>query len=463
MQIALLSLFVVCNVLSTTLAPIKRPKNKNLAIPNQYIVTLKSSNDSNGGSMRAMMNHRKWLETTILMVEAMSGGIVHTWNMMGIVGYSGTFSKSAIMAIRKRPDVELIEQDQLMYIMDDQHLLFDNRNTLMSLSSPHFGSLIPKNIRSILDDMIKNTKKGRGNGELFREKAPIKLQTNAPWGLSRVSSKERPTLLGNYTYPESAGKGVNVYVIDTGINIEHEEFEGRAKWGITTPFMDESIDGNGHGTHCAGIIAGKTYGIAKQANVFAVKVLRTNGFGTNSDVIKGIEWVIRKHLIGKKSGAISVANMSLGGGRSLALEKAVNRAVKAGIHFSVAAGNDNEDACNYSPAAAEGPITVGASTNLDEVAFFSNHGKCVDLFAPGMDILSSWIGSERAKFIASGTSMASPHVAGVMALHLAEKNYSPAELKKLMIQQASNEVLLETPPDTVNLLLSIEPLLVQAE
>ena len=151
--------------------------------------------------------------------------------------------------------------------------------------------------------------------------------------------------------------------------------------------------------------------------------------------------------------------MSLGGGRSLALEAVVNRAVKEGIHFAVAAGNDNEDACEYSPAAASLPITVGASTIDDSMAVFSNHGKCVDIFAPGLDIKSTWIGSREATNTISGTSMASPHVAGVIALYLAEQDLNPAELKRLIIKDAGKDSLLRLPPDTKNRLACTRPLL----
>lgn len=184
------------------------------------------------------------------------------------------------------------------------------------------------------------------------------------------------------------------------------------------------------GTHVAGTIAGKTYGVAKKAFIKAVKVLRSNGSGTMSDVVAGVEWVAKDHKKrvdeeaakfeaatgGKETPAPapkkvkSVANMSLGGGKSRALDLAVNAVVSAGVHFAVAAGNDNRDACNYSPAAAEKAITVGATTIEDSRAWFSNWGKCVDIFGPGHQILSSWIGSTNATNTISGTSMASPHV-----------------------------------------------------
>jgi cerevisin len=193
------------------------------------------------------------------------------------------------------------------------------------------------------------------------------------------------------------------------------------------PQNDVDQDGNGHGTHCAGTIASRKYGVAKGANVIAVKVLGSNGSGSMSDVVGGVVWAAQSaaakmqeaqaefKATGKSKHKGSVANMSLGGGKSRALDDAVNRAVTSGMHFAVAAGNDNKDACNYSPAAAELAVTVGASTVSDDRAYFSNHGPCVDVLAPGLNILSTWIGSTRATNTISGTSMASPHTAGLLA------------------------------------------------
>ena len=226
----------------------------------------------------------------------------------------------------------------------------------------------------------------------------------------------------SYAYDTDGGDGVDVYVVDTGINIDHVEFEGRAYWGKTIPKNDIDIDGNGHGTHCAGTIASRKYGVAKAANVIAVKVLGTDGSGTMSDVLEGVQWAATAasekaeaaaaeyRTTGRTKHKGSAANMSLGGGKSRALDQAVNKAVDNGLHFAVAAGNDNRDACDYSPAAAEKAVTVGASTVGDERAYFSNYGKCVDVFAPGLNILSTWTGSSRATNTISGTSMASPHV-----------------------------------------------------
>jgi cerevisin len=199
-------------------------------------------------------------------------------------------------------------------------------------------------------------------------------------------------------------------------------------------------DGNGHGTHCAGTIASRKYGVAKRANVIAVKVLGSNGSGTMSDVISGVVWAAReakaKAVAAAKEFAVtsktkhkgSVANMSLGGGKSQALDDAVNGAVDTGLSFAVAAGNDNRDACTFSPGSAEKAVTVGASTLGDVRAYFSNYGPCVDVFAPGLNIKSTYKGSRDATAILSGTSMASPHTAGLLAYLLSiypSKEFNP--------------------------------------
>jgi cerevisin len=291
-----------------------------------------------------------------------------------------------------------------------------------------------------------------------------------PWGLARVCHQLGLTFgtFNQYLYTANAGEGVDVYVIDTGTNVDHVDFEGRARWGKTIPTGDEDVDGNGHGTHCSGTIAGKKYGVAKKANVHAVKVLRSNGSGSMSDVVKGVEFAVDAHIdnvkaakAGKKKGFKgSVANMSLGGGKSPTLDMAVNAAVEAGMHFAVAAGNDNADACSYSPAAAEGPVTVGASAFTDERAYFSNYGKCVDIFAPGLNIQSTWIGSEHATNVISGTSMASPHIAGLLAyllsLHpaidsaFAVEAITPKQLRKDLIAIGTRGLLTDIPANTPN-------------
>lgn len=299
------------------------------------------------------------------------------------------------------------------------------------------------------------------------------LEKNAPWGLARISHRQGLTFgtFNKYVYAEEGGEGVDVYIIDTGTNIDHVDFEGRASWGKTIPKGDEDIDGNGHGTHCSGTVAGKKYGVAKKAHIKAVKVLRSNGSGTMSDVVKGVEYAAEEHIKmveaakngkARKGFKGSAANMSLGGGKSVTLDMAVNAAVDAGIHFAVAAGNDNADSCNYSPAAAEKAVTVGASTLADERAYFSNYGKCNDIFAPGLNIMSTWIGSKYAVNTISGTSMASPHVAGLLAYLLslqpakssayAVADMTPKKLKQALLSIATEGALTDVPRNTQNIL-----------
>lgn len=243
------------------------------------------------------------------------------------------------------------------------------------------------------------------------------IQKGAPWGLTRISHRHVSNDL-NYLYDNEGGKGVDAYVIDTGIKTDHEEFEGRAEWGAAIAIPKLEMDTNGHGTHCAGIIGSKTYGVAKRVNLYAVGVMNMFGMGSTSDIIKGIEFVVLQHntKVGKRGFKGSTVNLSLGGGSSDAFDLAVNAGVNAGLHIAVAAGNDNKDACDYSPARADLPISVGASNINNDRAEFSNWGKCVDVFAPGQDIESTYIWNDKATL--SGTSMASPHVAGLLSYYL---------------------------------------------
>ncbi|GGO37626.1 S8 family peptidase [Deinococcus humi] len=236
-------------------------------------------------------------------------------------------------------------------------------------------------------------------------------QSGATWGLDRIDQRNLP-LDGNYTYATTAS-GVKAYIIDTGINTSHTNFGGRAVWGTNTTGDGTNSDCQGHGTHVAGTVGSNTWGVAKGVQLVAVKVLDCSGSGSNSGVIAGVNWALNN-----KSGP-AVANMSLGGGFSQAVNDAVNNAAARNLVMVVAGGNENQNACNVSPASAASAITVGATTRTDARASYSNYGSCLDLFAPGSDITSTWIGSTTATNTISGTSMATPHVVGAVALILA--------------------------------------------
>ena len=232
-------------------------------------------------------------------------------------------------------------------------------------------------------------------------------QAVGSWGLDRIDQVSLP-LDQTYSYT-SDGSGVTAYIIDTGILTSHNEFGGRASWGTTT-VGGQDTDCNGHGTHVAGTVGGATYGVAKGVTLKAVKVLNCAGSGSTTSVVGGIDWVVGHHGSGK-----AVANMSLGGGASSAIDAAVGRGIGDGVVFVVAAGNSGANACNYSPARVQDAITVGATTSTDARASYSNYGTCVDIYAPGSGITSAWKNSNTATKSISGTSMASPHVAGAVA------------------------------------------------
>ncbi len=260
-------------------------------------------------------------------------------------------------------------------------------------------------------------------------------QSNATWGLDRIDQRNLP-LNSTYTY-NNTGSGVNAYIIDTGIRRTHNEFGGRAFVGYDSIGDGRNSDDcNGHGTHVAGTVGGSVYGVAKAVNLYAVRVLNCQGSGTNAGVIAGVDWVTANHV------KPAVANMSLGGGASTALDNAVNNSISAGVTYAVAAGNSNANACNYSPARVANALTVGSTTSTDARSSFSNFGNCVNIFAPGSSITAAWHTSNTATNTISGTSMASPHVAGVAVLYLQSfPTASPATVFNAVINGSTTGVL----------------------
>jgi len=299
--------------------------------------------------------------------ESQFGAQIHYLYDSAVQGYAATLSAQAVEALRKDADVAYIEQDQLFTIND--------------------------------------------------------TQTGPPWGLDRIDQRSLP-LSNSYTYATD-GQGVHAYIIDTGIRSSHTDFSGRIGAGYDAVDGGDPDDCNGHGTHVAGTVGGSTYGVAKRVTLHGVRVLDCNGSGTTSGVVAGINWVTTNYTNTKPA----VANMSLGGGASQTLDTALRNSVAAGVVHVVAAGNETADACNSSPAREPLAITVGATNSSDQRASFSNYGTCLDIFAPGVNILSSWYTGDSAAGSLSGTSMASPHVAGVVALHLASSpSASPADV-----------------------------------
>ncbi|QIJ61824.1 S8 family peptidase [Streptomyces sp. JB150] len=277
-------------------------------------------------------------------------------------------------------------------------------------------------------------------------------QTNAPWGLDRIDQASLP-LSGTYTYPDTAGSGVTAYVIDTGVRITHSQISGRAVNGYDAVDGDTTAqDGNGHGTHVATTIAGSTYGVAKKARIVAVRVLNNSGSGTTAGVIAGIDWVTRNH-----SGP-SVANLSLGGGVSSTLDTAVRNSIASGVTYAVAAGNSNTNASSSSPARVTEAITVGATTSTDARASYSNYGSVLDIFAPGSSITAGWHTSDTATNTISGTSMATPHVAGAAAVYLANHtSATPAQVASALTAGATTGKVTSPGTGSPNRLLRLVP------
>ncbi|MGA5900310.1 S8 family serine peptidase [Streptomyces venetus] len=276
-------------------------------------------------------------------------------------------------------------------------------------------------------------------------------QDNPPsWGLDRLDQADTAGD-SKYTYPDTAGEGVTAYVIDTGVRVSHKDFQGRAASGFDAVDNDgDAGDGNGHGTHVAGTIAGAAHGVAKKAKIVAVRVLDDNGSGTTEQVIAGIDWVTKNHR------GPSVANMSLGGGADPALDEAVKKAVAAGVTFGVAAGNDSSDAGQGSPARVKEAITVASSTKDDKQSDFSNFGSAVDVYAPGTDVTSAWNDSDEGTKTISGTSMATPHVVGAAAVYLAgHKDATPEQVAKALTDGATDGKISNPSQGTANKLLRV--------
>jgi len=396
MRSLLLALLLVVAV-SADIAPLLHADSP-LVINGSYIIILKDGLEAMDRDAHVLA-----LKDLITATKA-DAEIGFLYNIGTLIGFSARLNSDLLKAERAHPDVKYIEADQRVWI-----------NYEKEPTAPY---------------------------------AQV-TQTGATWGISRVSQRNLP-LTNTYVYNSIAGNGVDVYVIDTGILITHNDFGGRGQFVYSAITNEANTDLNGHGTHCAGTIGGTTYGIAKQASLKAVKVLSGSGSGSTAGVVAGVNYVSNN----KSPTRPSVASMSLGGGASTALDQAVQNSILSGVVYAIAAGNDNANACNYSPARVAEAVTVGATANTDARSTFSNFGTCVDVFAPGTSITSDWIGSNTATNTISGTSMATPHVAGVLAVRLSVAgNASPAATKSWVTSTATPNVVTNPGTQSPNRLL----------
>lgn len=399
------------------------PAKKVELIPNQYIVVL---NKSALPASLAKLALNDLVQSTLVQV---GGGVVLHQYGAALTGFSARITANQAAALARLPYVKLVEQDQVM-------------------------------------------------------KASA-TQTGATWGLDRIDQRNLP-MDEKYIYRDQAGAGVNVYVIDTGLKASHSEFTGRVGAGrnfapnndgligsfipggivpINTAAFDfgtglfdggtdadDTTDCNGHGTHVSGTAVGTSYGVAKQATIHSVRVLGCSGSGSNTDVVAGVDWVAANAV------KPAVGNMSLGGGDSDALDAAVQGVIDSGVAMAVAAGNDSANACSGSPNKLPAAITVGSTDNDDGVSSFSNFGACVDLFAPGGSITSADYSDDNGSTVLSGTSMASPHVAGAVALILGQtSSATPAAVLSTLIGNATPDKLTAQGAGSPNLLLYTAP------
>lgn len=389
---AILTTALVCLLASSAtaapqqLAPLRVPPKNAEPIPGKYIVKLKTPSLTGRDLPGAVT------DTVNKIVDSIDADPDFVYKDIG--GFASDLTDAEVTKIRKNPKIEYVEQDAVI-------------NTVATVK-----------------------------------------QTKAPWGLARISAKKPGS--STYNYDSSAGSGTCSYIVDTGIQANHPEFEGRAQQ-VANLITTSKTDDNGHGTHVAGIIGSKTFGVAKKTKLYGVKVLDAGGSGTTSSVLAGLDFVLKDYK--KRSCPKGVVlNASLGGGYSKSINDAAEAAVNAGIFFAASAGNSAVDAKSSSPASAAKACTVGASDKSDKVASFSNFGSVLDLYAPGVDIPSTYTGS-RSNVVLSGTSMAAPHVAGLGAYFLGLGRSTGGGMCDYLKSRAQRGVISGVPSGTPNLFI----------
>lgn len=371
----------------------------------------------------------------------------HVYNLMDLNLFSTEHKMSTLASFDEVTFYTISKENYYMYSNTLDDLFHVEEEQIFSINEN-------KNKNFIILDENGNIQFGQYNNINFGTNSDL------PWHLDRITKLELP-LNGSYPYNytgschQNENLDIHTYVIDTGIDVDHEEFEGRATW--LANFADqENRDCNSHGTHCAGLVGSKSYGVCKDAKLFAVKVLDCRGSGSTSSVIQGIEFAYKRHLEESKKSdkkVKSIVSMSLGGGRSFALNKAVKATIKNdNFYFAAAAGNENNDACNTSPAGVKEIFTVMASDRDDNRAYFSNYGKCADIYSPGVNILSTVPNGKRD--IYSGTSMATPIFVGMLNHYIdLHDDLNMQSLKNLVLEMSSKDQITNNPKNTNNMLL----------
>ncbi|KAG7427097.1 Subtilisin-like protease 1 [Fusarium oxysporum f. sp. raphani] len=389
-----ISLFLLVELIGLTLAQAK-VQNANiepeLVVPNSYIIKYKSKASSSSKKKHEKAIHKK-------AKSKGKEGIVDNIDLDGFKGYVAEIPSSELQ--------EVIDSDLVSY---------------SDLEPWRFGAELSIQVDYIEQDTIVNVSAVAAPSLGPITKRGYTSQTSAPWGLARISQVySEKGVDARYSYDATAGAGSTVYVLDSGIRTTHKEFEGRALWGANFISGSPDTDEYGHGTHVAGTVGGKTYGVAKGCRIYAVKVIDKNGSGTMSNTLQGLQWAVN-HAKSRGITKTSIINASLGGPYTKIGNAAVKAATDLGITIVVSAGNDGTDAADYSPASAPSAITVAAIDSASYRTLWSNYGSVVDIFAPGSDILSAGHLSDSSSVYKSGTSMAAPHVAGLAAYFMAKE------------------------------------------
>ncbi|KAF9330572.1 hypothetical protein BG006_006456 [Podila minutissima] len=426
-----------------------RGRQRGAVLPNKYIVRLKNGYDLDTFNMQSKLEEHDRVVNTLgsdgrRKVETITNQVDHKYDFGTWKGYAGQFSSEFLKELESHDEVEYVEEDTLMWAWgmepmfragDDQDdddlgrhqdsVNIQQQQQQQNQQEDNLAALFEEALNAVQPGSASSAKISTKKGSRYGEDIVVNghdahhdyYSIKAPsWGLSRIAERERD-LDQDYTYVSSAGSGVDVYIVDSGVFAEHDDFEGRAENVANFVNHETATDTCGHGTHVAGIVGGRRFGVAKGVHINAVKVLDAQGQGSTSQVLAGINFVI-KHASSNPH-TRKIINMSLGGLFSRPVNDAVRVAVnRYNLPFFVAAGNTGDDACQYSPAGVDEAFAVGGSDRSDMVGWYSCVGSCVNIFAPGSGIQSNWIRSRNSVHMLDGTSMAAPHVTGVAALFL---------------------------------------------